>query len=261
MAPSRTTRRTANAAMRLLAPYTLSALLLGACATAGTTTTPGAPVPPPPAVSTPRAPITEAPPDWHLLDATADGVPGISARRAERELLAGKQPQRTVTVAVIDIGVDTAHPDLRSVLWSNPREVPGNRTDDDRNGYVDDIRGWNFIGGPDGRNVDDDTYEVTRLYRRCSAPANGSPALSPAERQDCGRIAADFEKRRSEMQQMARQIGEIENAMKSIIPVLKTATGADSLTPARVRALQPTRNEVAQARDLYLRLAENGITP
>jgi subtilisin family serine protease len=58
-----------------------------------------------------------------------------------------------------------------------------------------------------------------------------------------------------------RQIGEIENAMKAIVPVLKTATGSDSLTPARVRALQPTRNEVSQARELYLRLAENGITP
>jgi subtilisin family serine protease len=247
--------------MKPFAPLSLFALLLGACATAATTTTaPGAPPPAPVSVASPATTLAEAPADWHLLDATTDGVPGISARRAERELLAGRQPQRTITVAVIDIGVDTAHPDLRSVLWSNPREVPGNRTDDDRNGYVDDVHGWNFIGGPDGRNVDDDTYEVTRLYRRCTAGDRG-PALSPAERQDCGRIAADFEKRRSETQQMVRQIGEIENAMKAIVPVLKTATGSDSLTPARVRALQPTRTEVSQARDLYLRLAENGITP
>ncbi len=187
--------------MRLLAPYAFSALLLGACASASTTTTaPGAPpsAPPaaPPVVATPRAPLAEAPPDWHLLDATLDGVPGISARRAERELLAGKQPQRTITVAVIDIGVDTAHPDLRANLWINAKEVAGNRVDDDRNGYADDVRGWNFIGGPDGRNIDDETYEVTRLYRACRAGAT-PPAPTPATRPDCARITADFEQRRS----------------------------------------------------------------
>jgi subtilisin family serine protease len=247
--------------MRILARYSVSALLLGACATAGTTT-PAATVPPAPVVA-PRAPLTEAPPDWQLLDATADGVPGISARRAERELLAGRQPQRTVTVAVIDIGVDTAHPDLRANLWSNSKEIPGNRTDDDRNGYTDDIRGWNFLGGPDGRNVDDETYEVTRLYRACTAGAGGGPApsLSPVERADCGRIATDFEKKRAEMQQNVAVIRMIEDTLKVVIPMLSAAVGSDSLTVARVQALRPTRADLRDARELYLRLAENGVTP
>src|SRR5687767_2297152 len=168
-----------NAAMKRFLPLTMSALLLGACATARTAPAPAAPAPTsPPVAAGPRAPITEAPPDWHLLDATADGVPGISARRAERELLAGKQPQRTITVAVIDIGVDTAHPDLRANLWVNAKEIPGNRADDDNNGYADDVRGWNFLGGPDGRNIDDETYEVTRLYRRCTSGPGNTPAAS-----------------------------------------------------------------------------------
>ena len=50
-------------------------------------------------------------------------------------------------VAVIDSGVDTLHEDLKEVLWRNPKEIPGNGIDDDKNGYVDDIYGWNFIGG------------------------------------------------------------------------------------------------------------------
>jgi subtilisin family serine protease len=243
--------------MRLLAPYALSALLLGACASAGTTTpVPGAP----PAVATPRAPLAEAPPDWHLLDAAADGVPGISARRAERELLAGRQPQRTITVAVIDIGLDTAHADLRPNLWSNAREVPGNRADDDRNGYADDVRGWNFIGGPDGRNIDDETYEVTRLYRICSGGGR-SPTAPPGERPDCAKVAAEFEQRRTEMQRTVEIIGMIESMLGSAVPLLKTATGAESLTVARVRALQPLRDDVRAAKELYLQLAEDGITP
>lgn len=48
-------------------------------------------------------------------------------------------------IAVIDTGVDYNHPDLRNNIWSNPGEIPNNRIDDDGNGYVDDIRGWNFV--------------------------------------------------------------------------------------------------------------------
>ncbi|MDQ4126931.1 MAG: S8 family serine peptidase, partial [Actinomycetota bacterium] len=50
----------------------------------------------------------------------------------------------TTVVAVIDEGIDTSHPDLRDNIWVNPDEVPGNRVDDDRNGYVDDVNGWDF---------------------------------------------------------------------------------------------------------------------
>ncbi len=67
-------------------------------------------------------------------------------------------------VAVIDSGVDTLHEDLKDILWVNTKEIPGNGIDDDHNGYVDDIHGWNFIGGKDGRNVRDDSQEEARVY-------------------------------------------------------------------------------------------------
>src|SRR6185436_9891483 len=72
---------------------------------------------------------------------------------------------KTVLVAVIDSGIDIEHEDLKDVIWNNEDEIPGNGIDDDKNGYVDDIHGWNFIGGKNG-NVDEDTYEVTREYAR-----------------------------------------------------------------------------------------------
>src|SRR6187402_2992655 len=144
-------------------------------------TAPSSPAPtnnPPPAANNPPpsfTPLSEAPRDWQLLDASADRVVGVSARKAESELLAGKQPKRTVVVAIIDGGIDTAHVGLKANLWSNPKEVAGNGKDDDNNGYADDVRGWNFIGGKGG-DVQYDALELTRLYARCTKQAPGAAA-------------------------------------------------------------------------------------
>lgn len=106
----------------------------------------------------------EIPNDWYLKDPETDSVQGVSAERVYSTLLKGK-PSRPVIVAVIDSGVDIEHEDLKDNLWINADEIAGNGQDDDKNGYVDDVHGWNFIGGKE-KNVDADTYEVTREYAR-----------------------------------------------------------------------------------------------
>jgi cell wall-associated protease len=107
---------------------------------------------------------TTVPKDWFLKDPETDHVQGVSSEKTYSTLLNGK-PSRTVVVAVIDSGIDIDHEDLKDVLWVNRKEVAGNGIDDDKNGYVDDVHGWNFIGGKNG-NVNEDTYEVTREYAR-----------------------------------------------------------------------------------------------
>ena len=102
------------------------------------------------------------PKDWHLKDQKKDGIYGISLDKAY-EFVKNKK-SKTVLVAVIDSGIDTTHEDLKPVLWTNPKEIGGNGVDDDKNGYVDDVHGWNFIGGKDGRNVQEDSYEAARVY-------------------------------------------------------------------------------------------------
>lgn len=102
--------------------------------------------------------------NWQNLDLQKDGVFGISTERAYSELLHGKTPN-PVVVAVIDGGVDTAHEDLQESMWTNTGEIPGNGIDDDHNGYVDDVHGWNFIGGAKGEDVSHDNLEVVRLIR------------------------------------------------------------------------------------------------
>src|SRR5450755_4259488 len=101
---------------------------------------------------------------WHLLDKEKDGVYGISLDKAYDFLRLKNLKSKPVLVAVIDSGVDTLQEDLVHILWTNPNEIPGNGIDDDHNGYVDDIHGWNFIGGKDGSNVKDDSQEEGRVY-------------------------------------------------------------------------------------------------
>ncbi len=105
----------------------------------------------------------QAPENWFHLDVKKDGIPGLSTQKTYQELLQGK-PARTIVVAVLDSGVDAEHEDLKDVMWVNEDEVPGNGIDDDNNGYVDDIHGWNFLGNSKGENILHDNLEVTRQY-------------------------------------------------------------------------------------------------
>ncbi len=211
-------------------------------------------VAPPPAVR-----LDESPVNWQLRDLATDGIAGTGSERALRELLAGRSPGRTVVVAVIDGGVDTAHVDLRPVLWQNTKEQGGSR-DVDGNGYAGDVRGWNFIGGKDGRNVHHDTFELTRLYAACGAERRSGGAPSAARSEECAALAEAYNAKRTEITQTLAQIDNIGRALDNAVNVLRTAISGE-LTTARVQALQPANPQVGQAKQLYLQLAGSGLTP
>ena len=249
-------------------PSLLVALFLGACASAPQ---PAAPVPArapaetaAPPTAAPAAPVAvvpdAAPAAWWLGDPDAIS-PGAGVERAYRELLAGKEPARTVVVGVIDSGVDIAHEDLAGSLWVNADEVPGNGVDDDGNGYVDDVHGWNFIGGADGRNVADDSYEVTRLYAECQALAGDAADRVVAGDVPCAEIETVFDRRRADAVQMLAQVRNMGPAVDQAYGILRQQLGRDSLTVEAVRAVVPMRQDVGWARQTYLQLAAAGITP
>jgi subtilisin family serine protease len=100
--------------------------------------------------------------NWHHLDLNHNSVFGASINKAYEQILLSKTSS-TVTVAVIDNGIDTSHEDLKPLLYNTKEKL--NKKDDDRNGYVDDLYGWNFIGGKSG-NVQYDNLELTRLIRQ-----------------------------------------------------------------------------------------------
>lgn len=110
---------------------------------------------------------------WSHLDIVTDTIPGMSVDKAYAELLKGKKGI-PVIVGIVDSGVDIEHEDLKSVLWTNKREIAGNGIDDDKNGYIDDIYGWNFLGNSTKENleyeriiknkslVDEKTYQAAK---------------------------------------------------------------------------------------------------
>ena len=207
----------------------------------------------------PKATVDTPPSDWQLLDELNDHLPGISVLRAERTLLAGQQPKRTVLVAVIDGGIDTAHVDLLPHLWHNPREIPGNGKDDDGNGYVDDTWGWNFIGGPGGKDIDHETMELTRLYSRCKHIAALSVAGPAPSADECAQIEAQYQQKSVEAMQALANVNGAGVALDRSTQILSAAI-PDSLTAARVNAFSPATPEQQQAKAIWLQLDRLHIT-
>jgi hypothetical protein len=197
------------------------------------------------------------PPDrWFYQATLTSGVPGAAIDAAHR-LLAGRRPARQVVVAIIDGGVDVTHEDLDGVLWSNPRETAGNNQDDDRNGYVDDVHGWNFIGGANGQSVNYDTFELTRLQAACTGGAAAGPMPSPGPSR-CPQIAMDYQAERAEIEGQVQQVDQIMQIYPLIVQALTRALGS-APTPEKVAAMRPTDAQTAQAQDIYLQLAAAGI--
>ncbi|WP_430614668.1 S8 family peptidase [Flavobacterium sp. JP2137] len=97
---------------------------------------------------------------WSHLDLVRDTVPGMSVDRAYQELLKGKKATKVV-VGVIDSGIEIEHDDLKKAVWTNPKEKAANGIDDDQNGYIDDIHGWNFLGKAVHENL-----EYTRIVKK-----------------------------------------------------------------------------------------------
>jgi subtilisin family serine protease len=116
------------------------------------------------------------PKNWQALDPNADKVLGISLQKAYNYLGSNNKKATPIIVAVLDSGIDTTHEDLKNILWTNTKEIPGNGIDDDKNGYIDDVHGWNFLGGKNGQSVKRAPDERSRIYHKYKAKF-GNPLL------------------------------------------------------------------------------------
>lgn len=206
------------------------------------------------------------PEDWHHMDEQQDAFPGISSTQAYTTFLKNKTPKQEIVVAVIDGGVDPLHEDLSAMMWKNPGEVPANGIDDDKNGYIDDIHGWNFIGGPDGKNVDHDTFELTRIYKKLHHRfANvDTTLLSADERDEFNRyqeIKETYEDKVIELVQQYQNITSLEGSMNQGRRILQQYFNRDYFTYEDVKNLdaQSESRELQFAKDVMMYVMENDI--
>ncbi|HRW63791.1 MAG TPA: S8 family serine peptidase, partial [Bacteroidales bacterium] len=102
--------------------------------------------------------------NWQNKSINTDDAFGVETEKTYNELLKDKK-STTVIVAVIDGGIDITHEDLKENIWINKDEIPDNGIDDDHNGYIDDINGWNYLGNANGENISYENLEITRIYR------------------------------------------------------------------------------------------------
>lgn len=183
----------------------------------------------------------KAPDNWYNLDMDTDKVRGVSSEKAYKELLKGKKSS-TVVVAIIDSGVDEEHEDLKDVMWINEDEIPGNGMDDDKNGYIDDIYGWNFIGGKDGKNVGKDSYELTRLYVYLK-----DKKRNKKEEALYKRVKEEYDTKVTGMQQSLKETQTIHSVVSSLLEAL----GDKPMTAENVKAIEAKDEKLTMAKQLF----------
>ena len=172
---------------------------------------------------------------WSHLDLVKDTLPGMSVDKAYAELLKGKKGQKVI-VGIIDSGVDINHEDLKAVVWTNTKEIAGNGIDDDKNGYIDDIHGWNFLG-----DAVHEQLEMTRIVKK----GPGTPEYDKAK--------AKLEEEIKGLTPQKQQLDFILNAEKTIATQLKK----NDFTLDEVKAIQSEDSGVNQAKAMFTQILSN----
>ena len=194
-----------------------SAAFLASC---GTT----APIMVPPVQSisptiTKNAPLTEAQlKHWNAMDLQRDTVPGMSVDRTYSELIKNRKGE-TVIVGVIDSGIDIDHEDLKNLIWTNPGEIAGNGIDDDNNGYIDDVHGWNFLGDILGENM-----EYVRIVRKLGPKYEGKEenTINISDREEF----AIYQKAKAEFEKELQETAQNRERYQQMVTFLRPAHDA-----------------------------------
>jgi subtilisin family serine protease len=185
------------------------------------------------------------PDNWFNLDLATDKMLGVSSDKTYNELLKGKSG-RTIVVAVIDGGVDPHHEDLKDVMWVNPGEIADNGIDDDQNGYIDDIYGWNFIGGTNGKNVHYDTYELTRVVQDMEKryEAKNPDDLSDKEKKEYAKYLSYKKDIESQLDKANKNLAKYEQILTYVnfaMQMAKEALGEEAISQSSVDSLDDSK--------------------
>lgn len=183
--------------------------------------------------------------EWNSLDLLSDTIPGMSVNKAYSEIIR-KRKGENVIVAVVDSGVDIEHEDLKNIIWVNKNEIPDNGIDDDKNGYIDDVHGWNFLGDITAENMEYVRYMV-KLGPQFEGKTESS--ISAADKADFTiykKAKAEFEKDFNEAQANKARYTEILSQVKPAHQAISKKLGNENYTKedlANIKNPTPTEQQ------------------
>lgn len=197
---------------------------------------------------------------WYHKDFATTKVYGVNTQNAYKYLESKGLKPKTVVVGVLDSGVQVDHPGLVANMWKNPNEIPNNGIDDDKNGYVDDIYGWNFLGNKT-KDVNVDNLEVTRVVKKYKPIFEGSDSVQNKANQ--AKMPEEFamymksKKIFSEKSIEAQQGFQTYSMINQIIPNAEQLLEGKTLTAANLATLKPSSQQDAIAMQVLSQLLSN----
>lgn len=204
--------------------------------------------------------FTQHKPDWHHLDPFTDTVPGISTYKAFEHIKDKKAD--TVIVAIIDNGVDLTHKDLQGIFWINEDEIPGNGIDDDKNGYIDDIHGWNFLGNQKGKNLKRETTELTRYFYVLNIKYEDKSIedIDKESRDEFKKylqIKEEYEEEVKAKKDMVEYYEKVITYFDVVSQILNTYFKTTDYTESDVKAIESDDERLNAARDFMIKVYDN----
>ena len=197
---------------------------------------------------------------WYHKDYATTKVYGVNTENAYKFLESKGLKPKTVVVGVLDSGVEVDHPGLAKNMWKNPNEVPNNGKDDDGNGYVDDIFGWNFLGGKNA-DIDVDNMEVTRVVKKYQSVFEGPDSAKNKENQ--AKMPEEFamymksKEVFTKKSQEAKQNVQLYTMIKNAIPDMVKLLGNKTLTKENLATIKPSTQQEAMAMQVLAQVSND----
>ena len=193
--------------------------------------------------------------NWHNKDYKKDKIVGSSVERLYNEYLKNTKPKKSIVVAIIDGGVDIYHEDLKENIWVNNDEIPNNGIDDDKNGYIDDVNGWNFIGNKDSVNLNEAPLEKTRMYSVLDKKYDGKEPSNNKEYELYLKVKESFEKEYHQKLQESNSLATFLQNIDMAENYMKQYFQRDSFTLEDLKAVKTDdadlKSIVAFLKDVY----------